>query len=61
MPIYHKNNAAAIKGPGQDLLWPAYRERLDYKLEIDLWLRPGDVIELEIGRVGVLQNRIVRR
>lgn len=30
-------------------------------LELDRWIRPGDVIELEIDRLGVLRNRIVRR
>jgi 2-keto-4-pentenoate hydratase/2-oxohepta-3-ene-1,7-dioic acid hydratase in catechol pathway len=30
-------------------------------LELDRWLRPGDVVELEIERIGVLRNRVVRR
>ena len=29
-------------------------------LEIDRFLEPGDVVELEIERIGVLRNRIVR-
>ena len=29
-------------------------------LEIDRWLKPGDVIEIEIENIGVLRNRIVR-
>jgi 2-keto-4-pentenoate hydratase/2-oxohepta-3-ene-1,7-dioic acid hydratase in catechol pathway len=29
-------------------------------LELDRWLRPGDVIELEIEGIGVLRNRIRR-
>ena len=30
-------------------------------LEIERWLQPGDVMELEIEHVGLLRNRIVRR
>ena len=29
-------------------------------LELDRWVQPGDVIELEIERIGVLRNRVVR-
>ncbi|HEX9006311.1 MAG TPA: fumarylacetoacetate hydrolase family protein [Bacteroidota bacterium] len=29
-------------------------------LELDRWVRPGDVIELEIEKIGVLRNRVVR-
>lgn len=29
-------------------------------LEMDRWLKPGDVVELEIERLGVLRNRVVR-
>jgi 2-keto-4-pentenoate hydratase/2-oxohepta-3-ene-1,7-dioic acid hydratase in catechol pathway len=29
-------------------------------LELDRWLRPGDVIELEIEGIGVLRNRVTR-
>ena len=30
-------------------------------LELNRWIRPGDVIELEIEKIGVLRNRVVRR
>ena len=30
-------------------------------LELDRWVRPGDVIELEIEKIGVLRNRVVRQ
>ena len=30
-------------------------------LELDRWLKPGDVVELEIQGIGVLRNRVVRR
>ena len=30
-------------------------------LELDRWLQPGDVVELEIQGIGVLRNRVVRR
>ena len=29
-------------------------------LELDRWVHPGDVIELEIEKIGVLRNRVVR-
>ena len=29
-------------------------------LELDRWVKPGDVIELEIQSIGVLRNRVVR-
>lgn len=29
-------------------------------LELDRWVQPGDVIELEIEKIGVLRNRVVR-
>ena len=29
--------------------------------EIDRWIGPGDVIELEIEKIGVLRNRVVRQ
>ena len=28
-------------------------------LELDRWLQPGDVVELEVERLGVLRNRVV--
>ena len=28
--------------------------------DLDKWIKPGDVIELEIEGIGVLQNKIVR-
>lgn len=30
-------------------------------LELDRWLQPGDVVELEVEKIGVLRNRIVGR
>jgi 2-keto-4-pentenoate hydratase/2-oxohepta-3-ene-1,7-dioic acid hydratase in catechol pathway len=30
-------------------------------LDQDRWLSPGDVVELDIERIGVLRNRVVRR
>ena len=29
-------------------------------LELDRWLQPGDVVELEVEGIGVLRNRVVR-
>ncbi len=30
-------------------------------LELDRWIKPGDVVELEVERLGVLRNKVVRR
>jgi len=30
-------------------------------LELDRWVKPGDVIELEIEKIGILKNRVVKR
>jgi 2-keto-4-pentenoate hydratase/2-oxohepta-3-ene-1,7-dioic acid hydratase in catechol pathway len=30
-------------------------------LELDRWIRPGDVVELEVEGIGVLRNRVGRR
>ncbi|MFH2099907.1 MAG: fumarylacetoacetate hydrolase family protein, partial [Pseudomonadota bacterium] len=29
-------------------------------LELDRWLKPGDVVELTVGNLGTLRNRVVR-
>ena len=29
-------------------------------LELDRWVKPGDVMELEIEKIGILKNRVVR-
>ena len=29
-------------------------------LELDKWVQPGDMIELEIEKIGILRNRVVR-
>lgn len=29
-------------------------------LELDRWLKPGDVVELEVEKLGILRNRIVK-
>ncbi len=29
-------------------------------LELDRWVKPGDVIELEIEKIGILRNKVVR-
>lgn len=30
-------------------------------IELDRWLQPGDVIELEVEKIGVLRNKVVRK
>lgn len=34
MPVYYKGNPDTILGPEEDVLWPAYTEKLDYELEL---------------------------
>jgi 2-keto-4-pentenoate hydratase/2-oxohepta-3-ene-1,7-dioic acid hydratase in catechol pathway len=29
-------------------------------LELNRWLKPGDVVELAIEKIGVLRNKVVR-
>ena len=29
-------------------------------LELDRWIKPGDIVELEVEGIGVLRNRVVR-
>jgi 2-keto-4-pentenoate hydratase/2-oxohepta-3-ene-1,7-dioic acid hydratase in catechol pathway len=29
-------------------------------LELNRWLKPSDVVELEIEKIGVLRNKVVR-
>ncbi len=29
-------------------------------LELDRWMKPGDVVELEIEKIGVLRNQVVK-
>ncbi|MGW8368177.1 MAG: fumarylacetoacetate hydrolase family protein [Gammaproteobacteria bacterium] len=33
-PIYYKANRFAISGPGDDVIWPAYSDVMDYELEL---------------------------
>ena len=28
-------------------------------LELDRWVKPGDVIELEIEKIGILRNKVI--
>jgi 2-keto-4-pentenoate hydratase/2-oxohepta-3-ene-1,7-dioic acid hydratase in catechol pathway len=30
-------------------------------LELDRWVKPGDVLELEIEKIGILRNRVIRK
>jgi 2-keto-4-pentenoate hydratase/2-oxohepta-3-ene-1,7-dioic acid hydratase in catechol pathway len=29
--------------------------------ELDRWIKPGDVVELEVEGIGILRNRVERR
>jgi fumarylacetoacetate (FAA) hydrolase len=34
---------------------------LELGQDVHPWLKPGDVVELEIERLGVLRNKVIRR
>jgi len=48
-PIYYKGNPASVIGPGADVLWPAYTERLDFELEFGVFIgrQDHDISETE--------------
>jgi 2-keto-4-pentenoate hydratase/2-oxohepta-3-ene-1,7-dioic acid hydratase in catechol pathway len=49
MPSSYKGNRLTIIGPGEDLKWPRYTEKLDYELEIAILIgkRGKDIPETE--------------
>ena len=34
LPVYYKGATAGILGPGDQILWPSYTDKLDYELEL---------------------------
>jgi 2-keto-4-pentenoate hydratase/2-oxohepta-3-ene-1,7-dioic acid hydratase in catechol pathway len=38
MPICYKGNTHSVIGPEQEILWPAYTDRLDYELELGFYI-----------------------
>lgn len=36
MPVYYKGNPESFIGPGEDIMWPSYTDKLDYELELGL-------------------------
>lgn len=38
MPICYKCNHLSVVGPEEEILWPAYTDRLDYELEIGFYI-----------------------
>ena len=38
LPAYYKGNPASVVGPGAEVRWPSYTKRLDYELEIGLFI-----------------------
>ena len=49
MPTCYKGNRLTIIGPGEDLRWPRYTEKLDYELELGMFIgKPGrDIAEAD--------------
>ena len=33
-PVYYKGNHRSIAGPGEDVVWPSWSERLDFEMEL---------------------------
>jgi 2-keto-4-pentenoate hydratase/2-oxohepta-3-ene-1,7-dioic acid hydratase in catechol pathway len=56
--IAHVSQSETIY-PGE--LWGSGTTTGGSGLELDRWLKPGDVVEFEIEGIGVLRNRIERR
>jgi 2-keto-4-pentenoate hydratase/2-oxohepta-3-ene-1,7-dioic acid hydratase in catechol pathway len=56
--IAHVSQSETIY-PGE--LWGSGTTAGGSGLELDRWLKPGDVVEFEIEGIGVLRNRIERR
>ncbi len=38
IPIYHKGNPNMIAGPDDPILWPSYTNKLDYELELGMYI-----------------------
>ena len=38
MPLYYKANRLSVIGPGEDVIWPAYAELLDYEMEFGFFI-----------------------
>ena len=38
IPIYHKGNPNMIAGPDDPILWPSYTKKLDYELELGMYI-----------------------
>ena len=34
IPVYYKGNRRSIIGPGEEVLWPSYTQKLDYECEV---------------------------
>lgn len=56
--IAHVSQSETIY-PGE--LWGSGTTTGGSGLELDRWLKPGDVVELEVEGIGILRNRIERR
>jgi 2-keto-4-pentenoate hydratase/2-oxohepta-3-ene-1,7-dioic acid hydratase in catechol pathway len=38
IPIYHKGNPNMVAGPDDPILWPSYTNKLDYELELGMYI-----------------------
>lgn len=48
MPVCYECNVNSVIGTGEDIVWPAYSDQLDYELEIGFFVsRPGRNLSVE--------------
>lgn len=42
-PIYYTSNALAVIGPEADVVWPRFSEKMDYELELGVFIGKGGI------------------
>jgi 2-keto-4-pentenoate hydratase/2-oxohepta-3-ene-1,7-dioic acid hydratase in catechol pathway len=53
-PVYYKCNRFSVIGHGQDVVWPAYSEVMDYELELGIFIgRGGKDIRADQARAHI--------
>ncbi|MDP7740714.1 MAG: fumarylacetoacetate hydrolase family protein [Lentisphaeria bacterium] len=64
--IYHRFNQCIAHASMDETLYPGElfgsgTVGRGCGLELDRWLQPGDVVELEIENIGILRNRVIKK
>jgi 2-keto-4-pentenoate hydratase/2-oxohepta-3-ene-1,7-dioic acid hydratase in catechol pathway len=53
-PVYYKGNRFSVIGPETDILWPRYSKKLDFELELGVFIgKPGKNIKREEARAHI--------